>query len=337
MAEEKELFVQYTFKVDRKQSPLRIDRFLVDRIEGVSRSRIQTAIESGCVEVNGQKAKANYKVRPLDEVEVLSFEEPVVHELLPENIPVNIVYEDDQLIVVNKTPNMVVHPGVGNYTGTLVNALLYHFQVNNKDMKSRPHLAHRIDKDTSGILVVAKNEKALAFLQEQFAKRTSKRTYKAIVWGSFEEKEGTIEGAITRNPSDRKKFMVTHEEGLGKHAITHYKVLEDFTYVSLVECRLETGRTHQIRVHMKYTGHTLFSDSFYGGDRILKGVVFSKYKQFIENCFKALPRQALHAESLGFVHPATGEEMFFTSELPDDFQHVLDKWRKISAAYDFSE
>jgi 23S rRNA pseudouridine1911/1915/1917 synthase len=337
MPEEKEIYVQFTFNVDKNQSALRIDLFLVDRIEGVSRSKIKAAIGEGQIIVNGQTIKANYKVRPSDVVEVMTFTEPVNHELLPEDIPINIVYEDDQIIVVNKTPNMVVHPGVGNYTGTLVNALLHHFQSVNKDMTSRPLLAHRIDKDTSGILVIAKNEKALAFISKQFAKRTSKRTYKAIVWGSFEESEGTITGNIIRNPNDRKKYMVTQDEEVGKAATTHYKVMEDFTYVSLVECKLETGRTHQIRVHMKYSGHTVFSDSFYGGNRILKGVVFSKYKQFIENCFKALPRQALHAESLGFIHPTTKEEMFFKSELPDDFQFVLDKWRRISEAYDFAD
>lgn len=336
MSEENEIFIQHTFTADKKQSPLRIDRFLVDRIEGISRSKIQAAIGEGQVLVNGNVAKANYKVRPLDRIEVITSEEPVVHELLPEDIPLNIVFEDDDIVVINKGPGMVVHPGVGNYTGTLVNALLFHFQKNGDEV-SRPLLAHRIDKDTSGLLVAAKNENALNAIADQFAKRTSKRKYQALVWGTFDEKEGTIEGNITRNPSDRKKFMVTHEEEVGKPAITHYKVLEDFTYVTLVECRLETGRTHQIRVHMKYTGHTLFSDSFYGGDRILKGVVFSKYRQFIENCFKLLPRQALHAKSLGFVHPTTGEEMYFESELPDDFQQVLSKWRTIKDAYSFEQ
>lgn len=337
MTEEKELFVQYTFQVDKKQSPLRIDKFLVDRIEGISRSRVQTAIADGLVRVNGVLAKANYKVRPLDEIEVMTIEEPINHVLEPEELPLNIVYEDDQIVVINKQSNMVVHPGVGNYTGTLVNGLLHHFRVVQNDEKSRPLLVHRIDKDTTGLLVVAKNEKALNFIADQFAKRTTKRRYLAIVWGSFDEKEGTIEGNITRNPSDRKKFMVTHDPEVGKPAVTHYKVLEDYTYVSLVECRLETGRTHQIRVHMKYTGHTLFSDHFYGGDRILKGVVFSKYRQFIDNCFKILPRQALHAQSLGFVHPGSGKEMYFETDLPEDFQQVLDKWRRLRDAYDFAD
>lgn len=334
---DQQIFIQHSFIVDKGQEPLRIDRFLVDRIENISRSKVQSGIEEGKVWVNGEAVKANYKVKPADVVEVVLFQEPKIYEVKPENIPIDIVYEDDDLLIVNKSAGMPVHPGVGNYTGTLANALAYHFSEFMDKSNNHPYLAHRIDKDTSGLLLVAKNEEALSKLSVQFRKHTIERTYIALAWGSFEEKEGTIEGNITRNPRDRKKFTVTNDPELGKHAITHYKVLEDLTYVSLVQCNLETGRTHQIRVHLKHLGHPLFSDERYGGHRILKGVVFSKYKQFVENCFRIMPRQALHAKSLGFVHPTTGKFMQFDSELPEDFQTVLDRWRKVNSVYDFGE
>lgn len=330
------IFVQHSFIVDKGQEPVRIDRFLVDRIENISRAKVQQGIEEGKVWVNGEPVKSNYKVKPADVIEVIIFEEPKIYEVTPEALPLDIVYEDDDILVVNKPAGMPVHPGVGNYSGTLANALAYHFAEYMNQSNNHPYLAHRIDKDTSGLLLVAKNEDALAKLSKQFRKHTIERTYLALVWGSFKEEEGTIEGNITRNVKDRKKFTVSGDPDVGKHAITHFKVLEDLTYVSLVQCNLETGRTHQIRVHMKHIGHPLFSDERYGGARILKGVVFSKYKQFVENCFSIMPRQALHAKSLGFVHPTTGEFMEFECGLPDDFNQVLERWRKVNNAYDFS-
>jgi 23S rRNA pseudouridine1911/1915/1917 synthase len=335
--QEEDRFVRHEFIADKGQTPLRIDKFIVDRIENITRNKVQSAIQEGNVLVNGIAVKANYKIRPMDLVHVMVDEEPKEYKVEPEDLPINVVYEDEDLLVINKPPGVVVHPGVGNYTGTLSNALAFHFQDNVGKENQHPYLAHRIDKDTSGLLLIAKHEDALNFLAAQFKAHTIKRRYWALVWGKMEEPEGTITGNITRSSRDRKVFAVSQDPEIGKHAITHYKVIEDFTFTSLVECRLETGRTHQIRVHMKYVGHPIFSDTRYGGHRILKGVVFSKYKQFIENCFKIMPRQALHAKSLGFIHPRTKEEMYFESELHPDFQQVLDRWRNVSEQYSFEE
>lgn len=332
-----EIFIRHRFTADRGQEPFRIDRFLTARVENVTRNKVQQAIDEGKVRVNGAVVKSNYKVKPGDEIEVISFEEPRSLEVLPEDIPLDIVYEDDDLILLNKQAGFVVHPGHGNYTGTLVNALAHHMGATPENGNIRPWLVHRIDKDTTGLMVVAKNESAMNKLAAQFKDHSIERTYHALVWGTFEESKGTVTGHIGRSPRDRKQFVVYPEGDHGKHAVTHYEVLENFNYVSLVACKLETGRTHQIRVHMKYIGHTLFNDAFYGGDKILKGVVFSKYKQFIENCFELLPRQALHAMSLGFVHPTTGEWIQFNSTLPPDFSAVLERWRSVSKAYDFRD
>jgi len=329
-------YVLFEFVADKRQTPMRIDKFITDRIENISRAKVRTAIDEERVLVNKKVVKANYKVRPSDNIEIIVFEEPKEYEVLPENIPLDIFYEDDDLIIINKKPGIPVHPGVGNYTGTLSNALAFHFKEFVNKENNHPYLAHRIDKDTSGLLVVAKHEASLRELAKQFKDHSIKRKYWALVWGSFEEENGTIVGNITRSRRDRKIFTVTDEPDVGKHAITHYKVLEDFGYTSLVECQLETGRTHQIRVHMRYKGHPIFSDARYGGDKILKGVVFSKYRQFIDNCFSVLPRQALHAKSLGFIHPTTKEEMYFESDLPEDFQTVLDKWRSVNNTYSFN-
>lgn len=330
MSEPTEIYIRHKFIADRGQEPFRIDRFLTDRVENVTRNKVQQAIEEGKVRVNGVPVKSNYKVKPGDVIEVVSFEEPRSLEVLPEDIPLNIVYEDDDLIILNKQAGFVVHPGHGNYTGTLVNALAHHMGSTPESGNIRPWLVHRIDKDTTGLMVVAKNELAMNKLAAQFKDHSIERTYNALVWGTFEEPTGTVTGHIGRSPRDRKLFMVYPEGDHGKHAVTHYEVLESFHFVTLVACKLETGRTHQIRVHMKHIGHTLFNDAFYGGDKILKGVVFSKYKKFIENCFELLPRQALHAVSLGFVHPSTGEWMQFNSEFPEDFSSVLEKWRALS-------
>ncbi len=335
--QDENIYIQYSFTADRGQQPLRLDRFITDRVEGASRAKVQQGISDGLVRVNGKVEKSNYKVKAGDLVEVVSLQEPRKLEVLPEDMPLDIVYEDEHLAVINKPAGLVVHPGHGNHTGTLVNGLAGYFHTGKIEQNERPWLVHRIDKDTSGLLVIAKTEKALSALARQFKDHSIHRRYLALVWGRFEESEGTIEGHIARSAQDRKKFTVYPEGDHGKHAITHYKVLEDFTYTSLVECRLETGRTHQIRVHMKYIGHTLFNDRDYGGDKVLKGVVFSKYRQFVENCFALLPRQALHARELGFVHPESGEHMRFTAELPDDFAAVLEKWRRVSAVYDFSD
>lgn len=323
------LYEHYRFEADPGQKPLRIDKFLSNKMMGTSRNRIQLAAEAGSIHVNGKPVKANYKVKPADVVSiVLDFPKREL-KIIAEDIPLNIVYEDDHLLVVNKPAGMVVHPGHGNYSGTLVNALAYRFKnlplFNSED--PRPGLVHRIDKDTSGLLVVAKTEQAKNSLALQFFEKTTKRRYQAVVWGTPKEEQGTITGYIGRSLKNRQVFMVFSEGEYGKHAVTHYKVLEDLGYVSLVECRLETGRTHQIRVHMKYINHPIFSDSNYGGDVILRGTTFSKYKQFVQNCFSVCPRQALHAKSLGFVHPATNEEMYFESELPEDMQALIEKWR----------
>lgn len=327
-SEEPGKFEYFNFKVDPGQSQLRIDVFLFNKIENASRSKIQEAAKAGYIEVNGKPVKSNYKVKPNDNIIIYSVTEPRDIELIPQDIPLNIMYEDDYLLIVNKDPGLVVHPGYGNYSGTLVNALMFHL----KDLplfnsgQARPGLVHRLDKNTSGIIVIAKTEKALTHLSKQFFDRTTDRRYHALVWGCPKEPEGTIEGHIGRHPKDRKIRTVFPDGESGKHAITHYKVLKDFGYVSLVECKLETGRTHQIRVHMKYIGHPLFNDAEYGGDVILKGTRFTKYQQFIKNCFVILPRQALHAKTLSFDHPNTGERMEFTSELPFDMQTLIDKW-----------
>lgn len=334
-SEDRKKYVQFEFLVDKGQTPMRIDKYLVDRIENATRTKVQQAIDQGKVWVNDKYVRSNYKVKPDDKIEVITFDEPKIYEVVPEEMDLNIVYEDDYLLIINKPAGLTVHPGVGNYSGTLSNGLAHYLGSDIIHDQRHPYLVHRIDKNTSGLLVVAKDEESTRRLTKQFREHTVTRKYNALVWGSFEEDSGTIEGNITRSNQNRKIFTVTHEEDVGKHAITHYKVLKDFNYVSLVECQLETGRTHQIRVHMKYIGHPLFSDEVYGGSRIRKGVVFSKYKQFVENCFNIMPRQALHAKTLGFDHPHTGERMHFDSELPNDFQEVLNRWEQVSDAYDF--
>ncbi len=325
-----EMFEHYQFTADPGQKPLRIDRFLTVRIENASRNKIQEAAQAGYILVNQKPVKPNYKVKPGDDVRVMMSQPKREIEIIPENIPLNIVYEDDSLIVVNKPAGIVVHPGYGNYTGTLVNALAWHFRdlemfKDNKD--PRPGLIHRIDKNTSGLLVIAKTEKAKMKLAAQFADHSSKRTYQALVWGSLKDDEGTVTGHIGRSLKNRKVMTVFPEGEYGKHAVTHYRVLERFDYVSLIECRLETGRTHQIRAHMKYIGHPIFNDNEYGGDRVLKGTTFTKYKQFVMNGFASCPRQALHAKTLGFVHPETKEQMSFDSDLPEDMQQLIGRWR----------
>ena len=334
-----EMYEHFSIVVDKGQKMLRLDKFLVERMEHCSRNRIQQAADSGLLLVNGVAAKSSYKVKPLDHITFVMPYPKRELEIIPEDIPLNIVYEDDSLIIVNKQPGMVVHPGCGNYTGTLVNALTFYLKdiplFQKGDM--RAGLVHRIDKDTSGLLVIAKTDEAHTRLAKQFFDHTIHRRYVALVWGNFEEDEGTIVGNIGRNPRDRQQMYVFADGSDGKHAVTHYKVLRRYGYVTLVECRLETGRTHQIRVHMAWKGHPLFNDARYGGDRILKGTTFSKYKQFIENCFSALPRQALHARSLGFVHPTTREEVYFDSELPADLQTVIDKWEMYCSSRNLEE
>ncbi len=332
--ENDELFEHFHIVADKGQSFLRIDKFLVDRIPHLSRNKIQQAAAAGNILVNNKVVKSNYKVHPLDDI---SFVRPYPRreiELIPEDIPLTILYEDDDLIIINKQAGLVVHPGYGNYTGTLVNGLVYHFKeiakIQNEDQ--RPGLVHRLDKNTSGVMVIAKNEESLTILSRYFFERTIERTYWALVWGDVKEEEGRIEGNIGRSLKNRKVMSVFPEGDHGKVAITNYKVLERFGYVTLVECKLETGRTHQIRVHFKHIGHPLFNDPEYGGDRIVKGTTFTKYKQFVQNCFKMIPRQSLHAKTLGFKHPLTGKDLFFESELPEDFSSVVDKWRNYSGA-----
>ncbi|MFV0573444.1 MAG: RluA family pseudouridine synthase [Xanthomarina gelatinilytica] len=324
-----DLYEHYTFTAEKGQQPLRIDKYLMNFIENATRNKIQAAAKNGSIYVNDVPVKSNYKVKPFDVIRVL-FEHPPYENLLtPENISLNIVYEDDDLLVVNKEAGMVVHPGHGNYSGTLINALIYHFDNLPNNSSNRPGLVHRIDKDTSGLLVIAKNEETMTHLSKQFFDKTSEREYVAIVWGNLEEDQGTIEGNIGRHPKNRLQNTVFYgdDEDKGKPAVTHYKVLERLGYVTLVSCKLETGRTHQIRVHMKHIGHTLFNDERYGGEKILKGTTFAKYKQFVENCFNVLPRQALHAKTLGFTHPKTGKFMRFDSEIPQDMQQCIEKWR----------
>lgn len=324
------MFEHFRFEVDKGQSPLRIDKFLVNKLENISRNRIQSAADAGNILVNDKPVKSNYKVKPDDTISIVMAYPPREIEIVPENIPLNIIYEDDHLLVLNKEAGMIVHPGHGNFEGTLVNALYYHF----KDLplfqtgEIRAGLVHRLDKNTSGLLVIAKTDQVHNKLAKQFFNRTIVRKYLAIIWGEPKQNEGTITGHIGRNPKDRVKMYVFHDGSQGKHAVTHYKVLEHLGYLSLVECRLDTGRTHQIRVHFQYIKHPLFNDPDYGGDRILKGTTFSKYKQFVQNCFKILPRQALHAKSLEFIHPVTGEHMVFDSNLPDDMKMVIEKWKE---------
>ena len=326
--EELELYEHFKFIIDKGQTPIRIDKFLTDKIAFATRNKIQQAIDAGAIQVNGESIKGSYKVKPLDDIRVLFGKPPRDTEVVPENIPLNIIYEDKHLLVVNKEAGMVVHPAHGNWTGTLVNALVYYFQ-NLPEMKGnegRPGLVHRIDKDTSGLLVIAKSEEAMTHLASQFFHHTIERTYQALVWGEMDEESGTVTGHVGRSAKNRKIMDVFPDGNQGKHAVTHWKMLKRLRYVSLVQCNLETGRTHQIRAHMKFIGHPLFNDATYGGDKIRKGTQFSKYKAFVHNAFELLPRQALHAMSLGFIHPVTKEKMYFEASLPEDFQAVLDKW-----------
>jgi 23S rRNA pseudouridine1911/1915/1917 synthase len=331
-----ELYEHYAFTVEKGQQLLRIDKYLMNFIENATRNKIQTVAKNGSIYVNDVPVKSNYKVKPYDHIRVMFEHPPYEYLLTPENIPLDIVFEDDQLLVINKPAGLVVHPGHGNYSGTLINALIYHFENLPHNSSNRPGLVHRIDKDTSGLLVVAKTEEAMVNLSKQFFDKTSEREYVALVWGNVEADEGTVEGNIGRHPKNRLQNTVYlgDDADKGKPAITHYKVLERLGYVTLISCKLETGRTHQIRVHMKHIGHTLFNDERYGGERILKGTTFTKYKQFVENCFKILPRQALHAKTLGFTHPKTGQFLSFTSEIPKDMQDCIEKWRQYSKHQD---
>jgi 23S rRNA pseudouridine1911/1915/1917 synthase len=328
--ENDDLYEHYRFTASEGQEPLRVDKFLMNFIENATRSKIQQAAKAGNVLVNDVVIKSNHKVKPNDVVRVVLAYPPPEKLLVAEDIPLDIVYEDEEVIVVNKPAGMVVHPGHGNYSGTLVNGLIHHIENLPTNSSERPGLVHRIDKDTSGLLVVAKTEFAMANLSKQFFDRTTERLYYALVWGHVEDDEGTIEGNIGRSFKNRLQMDVFPDGDFGKHAVTHYKVLERLTYVTLVQCKLETGRTHQIRAHFKHIGHTLFNDERYGGNDILKGTTFTKYKQFVNNCFKVLPRQALHAKTLGFTHPTTGEFMKFNSDIPEDIADCLDKWRTYS-------
>ena len=331
----RELYEHFRFVADKGQALLRVDKFLVARMEKTSRNRIQQAADAGCIIVNGKAVKSNYKVKPDDVVSIVMDRPRYELEIIPEDIPLDIVYEDADVLVVNKPAGLVVHPGHGNYHGTLVNALAWHFKDNPDYDVSDPRmgLVHRIDKDTSGLLVIAKTPEAKTHLGLQFFNKTTKRRYVAVVWGELPDNKGTITGNIARNPKDKLQMAVFDDPDIGKHAVTHYNVLESFGYVSVVQCILETGRTHQIRVHMRHIGHPLFNDARYGGDIILKGTTFAKYRQFVENCFSICPRQALHAKTLGFVHPRTGIQMDFDSEIPADMQTLINKWR----AYRYTE
>lgn len=327
-----ELYERFSMTIDKGQEPLRIDKFLMHRIEGATRNKLQQAINLGMVLVNGKEIRPNYKIKPLDTIVVYSDMSPEETDVVPEKMELNIVYEDTDLMIINKPAGMVVHPGSGNYSGTLLNGVSYYLQQQNpaisEDVLPRFGLVHRIDKNTSGLLVLAKTDKAMRHLAKQFFDHTISRKYVALVWGDMQDDSGTIVAHVGRNLRFRKLFEAYPEGDHGKEAITHYKVLERFGYVTLVQCILETGRTHQIRVHMKYIGHPLFNDDFYGGDKIVKGTVYAKYKQFVENCFHICQRQALHAKTLGFVHPTTGEDMFFEAPLPADIEEVIEKWRK---------
>ena len=334
--EDQELFEHFRIHVDKGQSLLRIDKFLFNRLENVSRNRVQLAADASCVRVNDIPVKSSYRIKPGDMITIVMAKPVREIELIPQNIPLSIVFEDEDVLVVDKPAGMVVHPAYGNYSGTLVNALLWHFGhreiIRSTDEKGvRPGLVHRIDKNTSGLLVIAKNEKAITVLARQFFDHDVERSYTALVWGDLIENEGTITGHIGRNIRDRKIMQVFPEGDQGKPAVTHYSVMERFRYVTLVECRLETGRTHQIRVHFSHLRHPLFNDDSYGGEKVLKGPPFTKYKQFVENCFEMLPRQALHAKTLGFIHPITSKRLRFESPLPHDFEKMLQKWREYSA------
>ena len=330
-----ELFERFVIKIDKGQEPLRIDKYLMRRIEGATRNKIQQAINAGMVTVNKNTVKQNYKIKGLDEIIVYSDMSPEETDVLPEKIDLDIFYEDDDVIIINKAAGMVVHPGSGNYTGTLLNGIAWYLQQKDPSITDstlpRYGLVHRIDKNTSGLLLMAKNSKAMTNLAKQFYDHSVKRKYIALAWGDLKNEEGTIVAHVGRNLRFRKLFEAYPEGDHGKEAITHYKVLERFNYVTLVECVLETGRTHQIRVHMKYIGHPLFNDDTYGGDKIVKGTVFAKYRQFVDNCFAICPRQALHAKTLGFIHPTTKKEMFFDTDLPKDIKEVIEKWRSYSS------
>ncbi len=332
-----ELYERKIFKVDAGQQPLRIDKWIQQRIENASRNKVQQAIDAGFLTVNKKQVKSNYKIRPGDEILLMSFANPDYTEVKAENIFLNIVYEDDDIMVINKPANMVVHPGVGNYTGTLLNGIAYYLLQKKPDLTEedlpRYGLVHRIDKNTTGLLVAAKSAEAAAHLAKQFFNHTVARKYIALAWGNIEKEEGLIEAHVGRHQRFRKTFDAYPEGESGKHAITHYKVIERFNYVTLIECKLETGRTHQIRVHMKHIGHTLFNDAEYGGDKILKGTVFNKYKQFVDNCLEVCPRVALHAATLGFIHPKTNKELFFEAPLPDDIKLLIEKWRNYISKY----
>lgn len=329
LPDDNDLYEHHKIVVDKGQNPLRIDKYLMNFIENATRNKIQAAAKDGSIFVNDLPVKSNYKVKPNDVIRVKFAHPPFENLLIGEDMPIDIVYEDEDLLVVNKPAGIVVHPGHGNYSGTLINGLIYHFENLPKNSSDRPGLVHRIDKDTSGLLVVAKTEIAMAHLSKQFKDKTSEREYVAIVWGNVKDDQGTVEGNIGRHPKNRLQNTVYEGDDAykGKPAVTHYKVLERLGYVTLLTCKLETGRTHQIRVHMKHIGHTLFNDERYGGERILKGTTFTKYKQFVDNCFKALPRQALHAKTLGFQHPTTGKKMSFSTEIPDDMQQCIQKWK----------
>jgi 23S rRNA pseudouridine1911/1915/1917 synthase len=326
-----ELYERKSFTADPGQEPLRIDKWVQHRLVNASRNKVQQAIEAGFLTVNGKRVKSNYKIRPSDSILLMSLISNADTEVKPENIPLSIVYEDDEVMVLNKPADMVVHPGVGNYNGTLLNGIAYHLLQNNphlnEDELPRYGLVHRIDKNTTGLIAVAKTAEAAAHLAKQFFNHTVSRKYVALVWGNLEKDEGTIEAHVGRHQRHRKTFDAYPEGETGKHAITHFKVLERFNYVTLIECELETGRTHQIRVHMKHIGHALFNDADYGGDKILKGTVYSKYKQFVENCFAVCPRIALHAATLGFIHPKTGTQLFFEAPIPGDMRLLIEKWR----------
>ena len=327
-----ELYERFSIIIDKGQEPLRIDKFLANRIEGATRNKLQQAINLGLVLVNGKEIRSNYKIKPLDSIIIYSDMSPEETEVVPEKMELNIVYEDTDLMIINKPAGMVVHPGSGNYSGTLLNGIAYYLQKHapgiSEAVLPRFGLVHRIDKNTSGLLVLAKTDKAMRHLAKQFFDHTVKRQYVALVWGDMENDTGTIVAHVGRHLRSRKLFEAYPEGDHGKEAITHYRVLERFGYVTIVECILETGRTHQIRVHMKYIGHPLFNDDFYGGDKIVKGTVYSKYKQFVDNCFQICRRQALHAKTLGFIHPVSGKEMFFEADLPTDMEQVIEKWRR---------
>ncbi len=326
--DELELYEHHRILVDKGQSLMRIDKFLTEKVANATRNKVQQAIDSGAVLVNGQPTKSNYKIKPLDEIRVLMEKPPRDTEVIQENIPLDIIFEDRHLLVVNKPAGMVVHPAHGNWTGTLVNGLVYHFQhlPEMKGNVGRPGLVHRIDKDTSGLLVIAKTEEAMTPLAAQFFHHTIDRTYLALVWGEPEADSGMVRAHVGRSAKDRKVMDAYPDGSQGKHAVTHWKVLKRLRYVSLIQCNLETGRTHQIRAHMKFIGHPLFNDAMYGGDKIRKGTQFAKYKSFVQNCFERMPRQALHAMSLGFIHPVSKEKLYFEAPLPLDFQSVLAKW-----------